>query len=135
MVLTAASGLMIGRFLVWFQLFGDTADASDYEAAAGAYAASAVVLLLGAAAVRILGGPLWQLVLASVSSVVLVVLTGYALVESTAAEAGSSYVSWTDGAGGALACPWTWPLVVLGGYALVLRLRGRDREAATTGAA
>jgi len=62
LVLTALSGLVIGWLAAAFQLFGESADAEDHEVAAGAYAASAVVLVLGAFVARGSRAPRWQLV-------------------------------------------------------------------------
>ena len=48
---------------------------------------------------------------------VLLVLTLSSVSEAAAsAEAGPGIDGWQDGAGGVLACPWTWPLVLLALY-------------------
>lgn len=117
LVLTALSGLVIGWLAVAFQLFGESADAEDYDVAAGAYAASAVVLVLGAFVARGSRAPRWQLVWALGWAAVLVVLTLSSVSEASAMlDRGPGINGWKDGVGGALACPWTWPLVLLGLY-------------------
>lgn len=115
LVLSVLSGLVIGWLAVAFQLFGETPDAEDYQVAAGAYATSALVLMLGALAVRSFEAPRWELVWALGWAAVLLVLTLSSVSEAAAsAEAGPGIDGWQDGAGGVLACPWTWPLVMLG---------------------
>lgn len=117
LVLTVLSGLVIGWLAVAFQLFGESADAEDHEVAAGAYAASAVVLVLGAFVARGSRAPRWQLVWALGWAAVLVVLTLSSVSEASAMlDHGPGINGWKDGVGGALACPWTWPLVLLGLY-------------------
>jgi hypothetical protein len=111
--LTALTGLVVGWLAVELQFFGASPDADDYEMAAGGYGAGALLLLLGALAVHLLGAPRWQMYVALGSAGLLIVLALSAVSEISSAEPGDGYASWVDGAGGVAACPWTWPLVVL----------------------
>ncbi len=44
----ALNGVVVGYGAIWFQLFGETPDRSDYLVSAGGYAAAAGVLVLAA---------------------------------------------------------------------------------------
>jgi hypothetical protein len=130
-VSTALTGLVVGWFAVYFQLFGESADADDYRMAAGGYGAAALLLCAGALAVRTWRAPTWELIWAVAGAAVLALLAMDALSEATRAEPGAGYSGWIDGAGGVAACPWTWPLVVLGIWG---PLQGRARIQSPTGA-
>lgn len=121
-LLTGATGLVVGWFNLYFHFFGESADAEDYAVATGAYAAAAAALLLGALATWAWTAPRWQLVLALLSAGLLAIFALDAAASISSAEPGSGINSWPDGAGGVLVCPWTWPLVVLGIWG---PLRGR----------
>lgn len=114
LVATSLTGLAVGVFFPWFQLFGDSADRGDHLAAAGAYAAGAVLLGMGVlAARRVRLGAAWAgfaagaagfLVMASLMSV------GRA---GSAADAGPfTGNDWSDGVLAVLSPPWAWVLVV-----------------------
>ncbi|MGI8901038.1 MAG: hypothetical protein ACR2HA_08920 [Nocardioides sp.] len=123
-VLTALSGLVIGWLAVEFQFFGASPTAEDFEVAAGAYAASAGVLMLGALAARSSEAPRWMVVWALGWAAMLVFLALSSVSDASATlDPGLGSNGWQDGAGGALACPWTWPLVLLGAYASLRRRR------------
>lgn len=121
-VLTLLTGLVVGWFAIDLQLFGDTPDAEDHEAGAGGYGAATVVLLLGAVALRRYATASWQLPCTLLCAVVVGLLTVRAVADAMAAEdPGPGINHWWDGAGGVLACPWTWWLVALGIRALLPR--------------
>ena len=54
---TALNGVVVGYGAVWFQLFGETADAEDYLVSAGGYGAAAVVLVLAVPGILTHRGP------------------------------------------------------------------------------
>ena len=58
-VLAWVNGILVRTVTVHVEFFGDTADRGDYRVAAGAGLATGVLLLLGMAAVRTLGAPVW----------------------------------------------------------------------------
>jgi hypothetical protein len=113
-VLTSITGLVVGWVAVALQFFGASADADDYRMAAGGYGGAALLLCFGAVAVWTWRAPTWELIWAVATAAVLALLAVDALSAATTAETGDGYSSWIDGAGGVAACPWTWPLVVLG---------------------
>ena len=57
---TALNGVVVGYGAVWFQLFGESADAEDYLVSAGGYGAAAVVLLLAVPAILTHRAPRWR---------------------------------------------------------------------------
>nr|WP_297415607.1 hypothetical protein [uncultured Nocardioides sp.] len=116
--LTALTGLVVGWFAVTFQI-GGRADADDYAVAAGAYGATTLALLLGAVAFRRWATTTWQLPVTLVLAIVPGLLAVRAVADATHAEPGIAMNGWWDGAGGVLACPWTWWLVAVGVRALV----------------
>lgn len=118
-VLTALTGLVLGWFSVGFQIAGSTADAGDYAVAAGAYGATTTALLLGAVAFRRWATATWQLPVTLVLAIVPGLLAVRAVADATHAESGFGTMSWWDGVGGVLVCPWTWWLVAVGVRALV----------------
>ncbi len=125
--LTLPTGLVVGWFATELMLFGARPTAEDHQVAAGAYGAAAAALLLGAVALRVHGTTRWQVPVSLASAALLALLTlSSAMDAATSSETGSGINHWWDGAGGVLACPWTWPLVVMGVLALF-----RRRPAAT----
>src|SRR3954451_6303958 len=58
---TAANGVAVGYGSVWVQLFGETADQTDYQVSAGGYAAAAAVLGLAVPAILTHRAPRWLL--------------------------------------------------------------------------
>ena len=128
-LLTTLTGLVVGWFAVGFQLFGDRPDADDYESAAGAYGAAALVLVLSTGALTRPAAPRWVLVVAVAGAGLFTLLLLSSVSDMAAAEPGTSTHSWQEGAFGVLGGPWAWPLVVLG------LLRGERRpEERTAGA-
>ncbi len=122
---TALNGIAVGYGAVWFQLFGETADAEDYRVSAGGYGAAAVVLALAVPAVLAHRAPRWLAWLAGSSAVVFGLLAAMSAAESTTAEQDPSPVSGTwDGVGGVLWAPWTWALVALGVHGVYRLSRG-----------
>lgn len=111
---TALNGLVVGYGAIWFQLFGERADRSDYLVSAGGYGAAAGVLVFAAVGVAGLGGPVWAGRVSASLAVALAVLA----VRSAGIAAGlpddHDSNGPLDGAGGVLALPWTWPLLVAG---------------------
>jgi hypothetical protein len=121
-VLTILNALVVGWVSVWFQLFGETADREDYLVSAGGYAAGAVAGALGLLALRRLQVTSWVFWLsaAGVTCLLPLALSSYSSARSTD-DRGPGINGWVDGAGGVLALPWTWVVVVLGLLALVGR--------------
>ncbi len=109
LVATTATGLVIGWFAVSFQLMGGTPDAGDHRMAAGAYGATAVLMVLGVVASLAVRAPRWMLGWAIGWAGVMAVLALGAWVES-AGGPGNTFSDWHDGAGGVVMCPWTWPI-------------------------
>ena len=68
---TALNGVVVGYGVVWFQLFGETADAEDYLVSAGGYGAAAVVLVLAVPGILTHRGPRWLAWAAGASAAVL----------------------------------------------------------------
>jgi hypothetical protein len=114
-VLTAVTGLVVGWFATHLFFFGAQPTAEDHRVAAGAYGAAAGSLLLGAVALRVHGTTRWQLPMTLAAAALLTLLTLSSVLDAaTGSDPGSAVNHWWDGAGGVLACPWTWPLVVMG---------------------
>jgi hypothetical protein len=118
-VATALNGVLVGYGAIWFQLFGDTADAEDYRVSAGGYGAAAVVLVLAVPAILTHRAPRWLVWPAAVSAAVLGLLAVNSAAASAHAEPVSSPMNtaW-DGIGGVLWAPWTWALIALGVHGL-----------------
>jgi hypothetical protein len=123
---TVLNGVVVGYGAVWFQLFGDTADAEDYAVSAGGYAAAAVVLALAVPAILAHRGPRWLLWPTGAAAVVLGLLAvrSAAISAQTTSGASPMNTAW-DGIGGVLWAPWTWALVALGVHGLYRRLADR----------
>lgn len=114
-LLTAGTGIVVGYLAVWFQLFGETADADDHRVAAAAYGTAAVVLLLAVPAVLAqVDAARWPAWLAAAAAGVLGLLAADSVASIDDAEPGPGINTALDGIGGVLWAPWTWVLVVLG---------------------
>ncbi len=112
-VLTALSGVAIG----WWAKLAIAAypSAQQQSQAAGAYGAAALVLMLGAAALVDYGTTRWQTWMALTAAAVMLWLTASAAPSiGHASPSRFDDGSWVDGALWVLACPWTWPLIVVG---------------------
>ncbi len=119
-VLTFLTGLVVGWLAINLQFFGARPSAEDYEVGAGAYGAATAALLLGAVGLRRYGTAPWQLPLTLVLAVVPGILTVSAVSgASVNDDAGPGINHWWDGAGGVLACPWTWWLLFVGVRAIL----------------
>ena len=129
---TALNGVVVGYGTVWFQLFGETADAEDYQVSAGGYGAAAVVLALAVPGILTHRGPRWLAWAAGVAAAILGLLAAHSIAASTLAEQVSSRTStaW-DGVGGVVWAPWTWALVALGINGLYRLGQGRRSKRAT----
>jgi hypothetical protein len=126
-LLSLLTGLLVGWFVVWFQI-GGRADREDYLVASSAYGAGAVVVLLGLPALARLGIRGWVFTVGAVGGALCALLALRSAAKGLGMEdVGPTISPWYDGAGGVLACPWTWPVIVLG----VLALVGRGPERAT----
>lgn len=133
---TVVTGIVVGYGAVWFQLFGETADAEDFAISAGGYGAAAVVLAVAVPAILAHGGPRWLVWPTAASAVVLCLLSARSVGLSAQSEQSASPVNtaW-DGIGGVLWAPWTWALVALGIHGLYrllagpARAEGRSRDA------
>lgn len=123
-ILTIATGAVVGYGAVWFQLFGDHADAGDYRMSAGGYACAAGVLILGAVAILSFRGPT---VLAGIAAAFAAtyVLLGLRSAQLAAVAEPGDYNAALDGVGGVIGMPWTWPLVLLGILGPISALRRR----------
>jgi hypothetical protein len=123
---TVLNGVVVGYGAVWFQLFGDTADAEDYAVSAGGSAAAAVVLALAVPAILAHRGPRWLVWPTGAAAVVLGLLAVRSAAVSAQTTSGASPMNtaW-DGIGGVLWAPWTWALVALGVHGLYRRLADR----------
>jgi hypothetical protein len=125
-VLTALTGVVVGWFATHLFFFGAQPTGEDHQVAAGAYGAAAAALVLGGLALRVHGTTRWQTPLAFAAAGLLALLTLSSVLDAAkATEPGSGINHWWDGAGGVLACPWTWPLVVAG---LLAPFRRRSAE-------
>lgn len=126
-VATVLNGVVVGYGAVWFQLFGDTADAEDYAVSAGGYAAAAVVLAVAVPAVLAHGGPRWLVWPSAATAVVLGFLAARsAHLSAQATHSASPMNTAWDGVGGVLWAPWTWALLALGAHGLYRLLAGSD---------
>jgi hypothetical protein len=131
-LLTIATGFVVGYVSVWFQLFGETADREDYLVSMGGYAAGAAAGLIGLLSLRRLAVAPWVFWMCCIGALCLVPLALASYTSAQSAERDSVVISpWTDGAGGVLACPWVWVVVVLG----LLALLGRGPARVTAPAA
>lgn len=129
---TILNGIVVGYGAIWFQLFGDTADAEDYSVSAGGYGAAAVVLALAVPAILGHRGPRWLVWPTGVAAVVLGFLAARSVDASArAAQSGFPINTAWDGIGGVIWAPWTWALVALGVRGLYRLLMGTRRGAAT----
>jgi hypothetical protein len=130
-LLSLLTGLVVGWFSVWFQI-GARADREDYLVAVGGYGAGALVGLVGLASLWRLAVRGWPFIFVAGGVVLLALLALRSLGSAAAHEkVGIVVNNWWDGAGGVLACPWTWPPLVLG----VLAAVGRGPRRALTGRA
>ena len=121
-LLTFLTGIVVGYVSVWLQFFGASPDRQDYLMGAAGYGAAAVVLLLSLPALLRLRVRPWIWGLTGGLLVVLALAGLVAAGEGWSMPADPNpYSHWSDGAGGVIACPWTWPLVVLGLMALLGR--------------
>lgn len=123
---TILNGVVVGYGAIWFQLFGDTADAEDYRVSAGGYGAAAVVLALTIPALLTHRGPRWLLWPTGAGAVALAVFAAGSAAAVTDADQTARPIdtAW-DGIGGVLWAPWTWVLVVLGIRGLHRLVAGR----------
>jgi hypothetical protein len=109
-VLTVLNVVVLGAFAVHFQLFGETADRADYLTAAGAHGSGAVLM-----AVAALGAPGLHSRLTAVAGACVFALLAVSSYQDShrAADEGLTFGGLDDGAGGVLALPWTWLLVII----------------------
>ena len=126
-VATALNGVVVGYGAIWFQLFGETADAEDYRVSAGGYGAAAVVLIFAVVGILTHRAPRWLASAAAVAAVVLAILAISSLASAADAKESSLPINgvW-DGVGGVLWAPWTWALVGLAVHGLYRLVRTRQ---------
>ena len=126
-VATAPNGVIVGYGTVWFQLFGETADAEDYRVSAGGYGAAAVVLVFAVVGILTHRAPRWLASAAAVAAVVLAILAINSVTSAADAEPSHLPVNgvW-DGVGGVVWAPWTWVLVGLAVHGLYRLVRSRS---------
>lgn len=118
---TFLNGIVVGYGVLWFQLFGEQPDREDYLVSFGGYAAAALVMLVGMAALRRLGAAEWVRALVVVLAVLLALLAVGSLTTGLSMEESSPMQHWWDGAGGVVLLPWAWLPLALGALALVGR--------------
>jgi hypothetical protein len=126
---TAANGAVVGYGVLWFQLFGESADRSDCLVSAGGYGTAALVLLVAAVGVAGLRGPRCAGWTAVALAVALLVLAAGSASRAADLPAGRWDDSPLDGVGGVLCLPWAWVLVAAGiaGTLRLCRRGGTDR--------
>ncbi len=118
----ALNGVVVGYGAIWFQLFGEAADRSDYLVSAGGYAAAAGVLVFAAVGVAGLPGPKaagWTALMLGVA-LALAALTS--LSRATGLPVERAHSGPLDGVGAVLLVPLACPMLVAGvrgGYRLV----------------
>ncbi|MDQ3358081.1 MAG: hypothetical protein M3520_04325 [Actinomycetota bacterium] len=118
----ALNGVVVGYGAIWFQLFGEAADRSDYLVSAGGYAAAAGVLVFAAVGVAGLRGPKaagWTALMLGVA-LALAALTS--LSRATELPVERAHSGPLDGVGAVLLVPLACPMLVAGvrgGYRLV----------------
>ena len=127
---TAANGVVVGYGVLWFQLFGESADRSDYLVSAGGYGAAALVQLVAAVGVAGLRGPRSAGWTAVGLAVALLALAAGSASRAADLPAGRWDDSLLDGVGGVLCLPWAWVLVAAGiaGTMRLCRSGGTDRS-------
>lgn len=129
---TILNGFVVGYGAVWFQLFGSTADASDYRVSAGGYGAAALVLALAVPALLAGHRSRWLVGPTVVSAGVLGLLSAGSFATAGQLPSEWSNTVW-DGVGGVVWAPWTWVMVWLGVLAVVRRLRASRSTVADPG--
>jgi hypothetical protein len=120
------NGLLVRMVTVDVQFFGDTTDRSDYRVAAGAGLITALLLLLGLLAVRVLGAPAWleYVAAAGVATQLALGVTAWWSsrdVEDTGVVTKSAW----DGVTDVLLSPGSWPLLVVLAIAVVAAVRAQ----------
>jgi hypothetical protein len=127
-VLAWLNGILVRTITVHVQFFGDTADGSDYRVAAGAGLMTAVLLLLGMAALWVLGVPAWLEYVAAAGVATQLALGFTAWWSSRGVD--DSLVTtrsvW-DGMKDVLVLPGSWLLLLVLVIALERAVRGRSR--------
>ncbi len=114
-LLTIAGGFVVGYGAVSLQFFGETADSEDYQVSAGGYAAAAVALGLGVAAVLGYARVRWPALLSAAAAAVYLLLAARsAWLAASSTDPGFGINTAWDGVGGVLGMPWTWPLLLFG---------------------
>ena len=128
---TSVSLVLLGWFLVWFQLDPSGADRGDYALVSGLYDVGAALLALGVLAAWLSGAPRWLTWCCRCALVVLGLLAVDAHANAaTAPESGSpGFDTWSDGVSTALMMPWNWLLVVALVLAVVVRARASGDRA------
>jgi hypothetical protein len=126
-VLAWFNGILVRTVTVNVQFFGETADRSDYRVAAGAGLMTALLLVLGLAALRVLSAPSWLQYLAAVG---IATQLGFGITAWwSSREIDDSVVvtksAW-DGVKDVLVLPGSWPLLLLLVVAVVVAVRGRS---------
>lgn len=133
-VATALNGVVVGYGAIWFQLFGESPQADDYQVSAGGYAAAAFVLTLAVPAILTHRAPRWLLWPTAALATTLGVLSLTSVAALARAEPVSAPINnaW-DGIGGVLWAPWCWVLIALGVRGVVrLATSGRRPSAGAT---
>jgi hypothetical protein len=127
-VLAWLNGLLVRMVTVRVQLFGETADRSDYRVAAGAGLMTALLLLLGMVALLTLSAPAWlqYVAAAGVATQVALGVTAWwssRAVDDSLVVTRSAWVGVRD----VLLTPGSWLLLVVLVVAVVAAVRGRSR--------
>lgn len=119
------NGVVVRWFSVEFQLFGETADRSDYLVGAGACAATAALLFVALLAMLAFRPPWWLQVgtAIGVGTQLAFAITAYRSGQDLAP--GLADDTFVDGVRAAFVVPGSWPLLVVLVVAVVTAVRGR----------
>ncbi len=122
--------------VVWFQLFGEQPDRSDYLEASGLYAGGLVWLVVAGGFAWLAGAPLWLKWWCGLGSALFGLLWLNARSEAADREpptAGWDHQGFADGFETALLqMPWAWLVVVAAVMAVLFRVTGRSQPGSVT---
>jgi hypothetical protein len=126
-VLAWLNGIFVRTVAVDVQFFGETADRSDYRVAAGAGVMTALLLLLGLAALILLRAPAWLSYLtgAGIATQLALGFTAWWSSRDLDDSVITTKSAW-DGVQDALVLPGSWPLLLMLVVAVVVAVRGRS---------
>ena len=128
-VLAWLNGIFVRTVAVDVQFFGETADQSDYRVAAGAGVMTALLLLLGLAALISLRAPAWLSYLtgAGIATQLALGITAWWSSRGVDDSVITTKSAW-DGVKDVLVLPGSWPLLLMLVVAVVVAVRGRSGQ-------